>query len=82
MNYDYIISEFNRQYDYLKRFGLKVHGVANLVDNYNVISISTPFIFDRTKLPGNFMGLTLRDETLDNEMPIEFRNLHSKEEYI
>lgn len=82
MNYDYIISEFNHQFDHLKRFGLKVHGVANLIDNYDVISISTPFIFDRTKLPCKFMGLALRDGTSEDELPIEFRNMHSDEEYI
>ena len=82
MNYASIITEFERQYGHLKGFGLKIHGVGNLIADHNVISISTPFIFDRTKLPEKFMGLDLRDGIPENDMPPEFRNIASDKEYI
>lgn len=82
MNYDSIILEFNKQYGYLKKYGLEVHGVGNVIGDHNVISISTPFIFERTKLPGNFMGLDLRDGIAENEMPAEFQKVDNNKEYI
>ena len=82
MNHEVIISNFNKQYGYLKKFGLKVHGVGHLIDDHNVISVSTPFIFDRSKLPQSFMGLDLRDDTAENEMPSEFQNIDGDKEYI
>lgn len=75
MNNDTVISEFNKQFGHLKKYGLKVHGIGNLISDHNVISISTPFIFDRTKLPDNFMGFDLRDGTPENEMPSEFKTM-------
>lgn len=82
MTYDTIISKFSNQYGHLKKYGLKIHGVVNLIADHNVISISTPFIFDRTKLPDKFMGFDLRDGTAENEMPIEFQNIDNDKEYI
>ena len=82
MNYESIILEFDKQYGYLKKYGLEIHGVGNLIDDYNIISISTPFIFDRTKLPNKFLGLDLRDGTAENKMPTEFQNIDNDKEYI
>ncbi|HYG40338.1 MAG TPA: hypothetical protein VD908_17035 [Cytophagales bacterium] len=82
MTYDTIISKFKSQYGHLKKYGLKIHGVANLIADHNVISISTPFIFDRTKLPDKFLGLDLRNGTVENEMPPEFQNIDNDKEYI
>ncbi len=82
MNYQSIISEFKKQYGYLQIFGLQIHGVGNLISDYNVISISVPFIFDKTKLPEKFMGLDLRSVTAVDDLPIEFRSINSHNEYI
>jgi hypothetical protein len=51
-------------------FGLQIHGIANLIDKYDVISITTPFLFDRRKLPEEFMGLSIRESSYP--MPEEF----------
>ena len=82
MNYDTVISEFSKQYSHLKKYGLKIHGISNLIGEHNVISISTPFIFDRTKLPDSFMGFDLRDGTPESEMPVEFQSIDSNTGYI
>jgi len=82
MNYDTIIAEFNRQYGYLRGFGLRIRGIANLIDKYDVISISTPFIFDRAKLPHKFMGLDVRDGINESDLPSEFRDLDPDKDYI
>lgn len=80
--HDTIISEFEKKYGHLKEFGLKINGVANLIDTVNVISISTPFIFDRTQLPKNFMGLDIRNGTVETDLPLEFRGINPGREYI
>jgi hypothetical protein len=77
-----IISEFNKQYGYLIEYGLKVNGFAHLIGDSAVISIQTPFIFDRTKLPKSFMGFDLRGGTPENEMPFEFQISDRNKEYI
>lgn len=74
--------EFNKQYGHLKKYGLIVHGVGNLIGDSNVISISIPFLFNRTKLPKTFMGLDVRIGITENEMPIEFQNVDKNKEYI
>ena len=81
MNKETIIAAFKKQYGYLEKYGLQVHGIGDLVGQ-SVISISTPFIFDRTKLPGKFMGFDLRDGTPEIELPIEFQNIDKDTEYI
>jgi hypothetical protein len=82
MKHNEIIEEFKKQYGYLSKYGLQINGIGNLIAGYNVISISTPFIFDRTKLPEKFMGLDLRNGTNENEMPMEFQNIDKDKEYI
>lgn len=82
MNYHTIISEFTKQYGHLEKYGLQINGVANLIGDHHVISISIPFIFDRTKLPKSFMGFDLRSGTPENEMPPEFQNIESDTEYL
>jgi len=82
MNYETVITEFNKQYGHLKKFGLEVHGAGDLSYDDHVIFISTPFLFDRTKLPDKFMGLDLRDGTAEDVMPIEFQNIDQEKEYI
>jgi hypothetical protein len=81
MNTDYIITEFKKQYGYLEKFGLEINGIGDLMDE-PLISISTPFIFDRRKLPSTFMGLSLRDGTKEEELPVEFQNIKRGKEYI
>ena len=63
-------------------YGLKVTGMVHLINDIVVISIQTPFIFDRTKLPNQFMGFDIRDETPENELPIEFQIPNDDNEYI
>jgi hypothetical protein len=82
MNYEEIIEEFKKRYGYLSKYGLRINGIGNVIADYNVITISTPFIFDRTKLPERFMGLDLRDGTIENEMPAEFQIIDKYNEYI
>jgi len=76
------IKEFYEQYGYLSEHGLKVNGIAHLIDDYQVISIQTPFIFDRTKLPKQFNGFDIRNGTPENEMPTEFQIPADSNEYI
>lgn len=76
-----ILNEFKRQFGHLKKYGLKIEGVADLMGN-GVISISKPFIFDNRKLPEKFMGLNIRGGTVDTELPVEFQNLDRDREYI
>jgi len=76
-----ILSEFTRQYGHLKKYGLIILGIGYVSEN-NVISISTPFVFDRTKLPEKFMGLYLRDGTSEHELPSEFQNIDNEKEYL
>ena len=80
MNYSSIVDSFKSRYSNLKKFGLTVHGIANLMGDVNVISISIPFVFDQRQLPKNFMGLDLRINF--KELPTEFQNVDSSEEYI
>jgi hypothetical protein len=82
MTNEQILLEFKKQYQHLYKYGLKINGIGSLSLDYNVISISTPFIFDHTILPKNFMGLDIRDGTPENEMPIEFQNINRETEYI
>jgi hypothetical protein len=82
MDRQLIIKEFYQQYGYLIEYGLKVNGIAHLIGDYNVISIQTPFIFDRTELPKKFMGVDVRDGTPENEMPNEFQISDNSTEYI
>ena len=79
---DKILSEFKKQYGYLSKYGLQIIGIGNLGDEHNIISISTPFIFDHTKIPEKFMGLDIRDGTPEDEMPLEFQNINKETEYI
>jgi hypothetical protein len=81
MDYNSIISEFRKQYANLEVFGLEIQGIGDLAGEV-VISISTPFIFDRTKLPEKFMGIILRDGTAESKMPKEFQNIDGDREYI
>ncbi|QNA44823.1 hypothetical protein [Lacibacter sediminis] len=80
MNYETIINEFKKQFGHLQKAGLEIHGIANLIGDHNVISISTPFIFDRTKLPKKIMGLDLREGI--TELPKEFQDINDDKEYI
>jgi hypothetical protein len=77
-----ILAEFKRQYGHLSKYGLEVLGIVNLIDDFYVISVSTPFIFDRTKLPDKFMDLKIRDGIAEVELPKEFKNLDREKEYI
>lgn len=79
MNYEIIITLFKKQFGHLQKAGLEIHGIANLIGDLDVISISTPFIFDRTKLPRKFMGLDLRDGIV--ELPEEFQNINGHNGY-
>jgi hypothetical protein len=80
LNHEAIITEFKKQFGHLQKAGLEVHGIANLIGDHNVISISTPLIFNRTKLPEKFMGLDLREGIA--ELPKEFLNANNDKEYI
>ncbi|MBK8087574.1 MAG: hypothetical protein IPK31_06320 [Chitinophagaceae bacterium] len=80
MSYETIITEFKKQFGHLQKAGLEIHGIANLIGDLNVISISAPFIFNRTTLPKRFMGLNLREGIA--ELPKEFQYLNSDKEYI
>jgi hypothetical protein len=80
LNYETIITEFKKQFGYLEKAGLKIHGIANLIGEHDVIHISAPFIFDRAKLPKKFMGLNLRMEIA--ELPKEFQDINDDKEYI
>ena len=82
MNDNSIISRFRSQYGHLKKFGLKVDGVANLIEDYDVIAVSVPFVFDQRNLPKKFMGLHVRVGTTENSLPPEFQNLDRDKEYI
>jgi hypothetical protein len=82
IDFENILAEFKRQYGHLSKYGLKINGIANLIDDHNVISVSTPFIFDRTKLPDKFMNLNIRDGIVEGELPKEFKNLDREKEYI
>lgn len=82
MNNDTIIKEFKKQFGHLEKYGLEIGGVVHLIGDHNVISISTPFIFDRTKLPKQFMGLDLRDGNVETDLPNEFKISDSNKEYI
>ena len=75
MSYETIITEFKKQFGHLQKAGLEIHGIANLIGDLNVISISAPFIFNRTTLPKRFMGLNLREGIA--ELPKEFQYLHA-----
>jgi len=77
-----VLLEFKKQYGYLLKYGLQINGVGDLIDEHYVIFISTPFIFDHTKLPENFMGLDIRDGTPEDELPFEFQNINKETEYI
>jgi hypothetical protein len=74
-----IISEFKDQFGYLEKYGLRISGLGQLLDDY-VISVSTPLIFDHRKLPKKFMGLDVRNGC--SELPKEFENIDNKTQYI
>lgn len=82
MDYDKILADFKRQYGYLSKYGLIINGIVNFIDDYQVISVSTPFIFDRTKLPHKFISLNIRNGIAEDELPIEFINVDKEKEYI
>jgi len=46
------------------------------------ISISHPFVFDRRKIPESYLGIEIRGECLEKDLPKEFRIKDSKKEYI
>ena len=78
---DQILNNFRSQYGYLKKFGLKIEGIASLMDE-NVISVSHPLIFDNRLLPKNFKGLTVRAGINDFNLPEEFKIINNQKEYI
>ena len=82
MNSKSIISAFTSRYAHLKKYGLKIQGEANLIGDVNVISISTPFIFDNRLLPNKFMGLTVRKGINEKDLPDDFKNIDKEKEYI
>lgn len=80
MNFDPIILKFKNKYGYLSKYGLKIEGIANLIDDIDVISVDYPFIFDKRKLPQTFMGLDVRGGSYP--LPHEFENINSDNEYV
>ncbi|HYG37366.1 MAG TPA: hypothetical protein VD908_02050 [Cytophagales bacterium] len=82
MNSQSIIAAFISRYGHLQKDGLKINGKANLIGETNVISISTPFIFDNRLIPNEFMGLTVRRGINENDLPDEFKNSDKEIEYI
>ena len=82
MNTDNILNAFRSQYGHLKKYGLKIEGIANLIDDCNVICVSIPFIFDCRQLPNRFRELDLRISIIESEMPEEFKKIDKSKEYI
>jgi hypothetical protein len=82
MSSNNIISAFSNRYGHLKKYGLKINGEANLIGDKNVISISTPFIFDNRLIPDKFMGLIVRKGINENDLPDVFKNIDKEKEYI
>jgi len=79
---DNILKKFTRQFGHLKKLGLEIDGIADLGLDYQVISISTPFIFDNRLIPKTYMGYVVRSGTQETNLPVEFRNIYSEKEYI
>ena len=82
MNDQEILNEFKKRYGKLRKFGLQIHGIGNLAADHNVISVSTPLIFDHRELPKKFMGLPIRNSVSTYEMPPEFQITDNENEYI
>lgn len=68
-----ILNSFRSQYGYLKKLGLKIESIATLMDDYKVISVSHPFIFDNRLLPKEFKGIDVRAGVNETDLPIEFQ---------
>ncbi len=55
-----ILDAFKKEYGHLKKEGLRIHSVGELIEGYMAISISIPKTFDQSKIPDNYRGLTIR----------------------
>jgi hypothetical protein len=77
-----ILEQFRKKFPHLLKLGLQIGGIANLISDSNVISVSTPFIFDNRLLPKSFMGLDIRSGTNITDLPKEFQNINPDNEYI
>ncbi len=77
-----ILNEFKKRFGHLKKFGLQIHGTGNLNAGTEVISISTPFIFDHRLVPKEFMGVVIRNGIEENKLPEDFQNIDEGKEYI
>jgi hypothetical protein len=76
-----ILNSFRSQYSYLKKFGLKIDGLGDLMGE-NVISVSHPLIFDMRMLPKEFKGIVIRSGIHDIDLYDEFKISNNQKEYI
>lgn len=80
IDHNYILKKFISRYGYLKKYGLRINGLANLMDDVDVIAVTTPFLFDNRLIPEEFMGLTVRCGVSD--LPEEFSRIAKYGDYI
>jgi hypothetical protein len=67
-----ILSKFKSSFGHLSKKGLEIEGIVNLMDDFNVISISHPLIFDNRLIPETFMGLAIRGHIHSDSIPDYF----------
>ena len=53
------LDAFKREYGFLKKEGLEIHGLASLGDE-KVISVSFTNTFNKNKIPKSYRGLIIR----------------------